>query len=140
MILLDTNVLSELMRPAPEPRVVQWLDACSDEDLWVSAVTEAEILLGIRLLPNGRRREALAELARRMFEEDFPDRCLPFDAAAAGRYAEIVATRTRHGSPISVEDAQIAAIARAGGLALATRNVRDFAGIEGLKLVDPWNS
>ncbi|MHB8836126.1 MAG: PIN domain-containing protein [Candidatus Methylomirabilia bacterium] len=126
MILLDTNVLSELMRPAPEPRVVRWLDSCSGEDIWVSAVTEAEILLGIQLLPQGRRRDGLAELAGRMFEEDFSGRCLPFDAGAAAVYAAIVAARTRLGSPISVEDAQIAAIARAGGLALATRNVKDF--------------
>ena len=138
MILLDTNVLSELMRPAPEPRVVRWLDACAGADVFVSAVTEAEILLGIRLLPKGRRRDGLADLAGRMFEEDFSGRCLPFDAGAAVAYAGIVATRTRLGSPISVEDAQIAAIATAGGLTLATRNVKDFSGIEGLKVVDPW--
>ena len=138
MILLDTNVLSELMRPAPEPRVVRWLDACADEDIWVSAVTAAEILLGIQLLPQGRRRDGLAELARRMFEVDFSGRCLPFDAGAAVAYAEIVATRARCGRPISVEDAQIAAIAKAGGLALATRNSKDFAGIEGLTVIDPW--
>jgi predicted nucleic acid-binding protein len=138
MILLDTNVLSELMRPAPEPRVVGWLDSFADEDIWVSAVTEAEILLGIQLLPTGRRRDGLADLAGRMFEVDFSGRCLSFDAGAAVAYAGIVATRTRLGNPISVEDAQIAAIARAGGLALATRNVKDFSGIEGLKLIDPW--
>ncbi len=127
------------MRPAPEPLVVRWLDSCSDEDVWISAVTEAEVLLGIQLLPEGRRREGLAELAGRMFEEDFSARCLPFDAGAAAAYASIVATRTRIGSPISVEDAQIAAIARSGGLALATRNVKDFLGIEGLRVIDPWN-
>ena len=140
MILLDTNVLSELMRPAPELRVVQWLDSCSGEDIRVSAVTVAEILLGIQLLPKGRRRDGLAELAGRMFEEDFSGRCLPFDAGAAVAYAGIVAARSRLGSPISVEDAQIAAIARAGGLALATRNIKDFSRIDGLKLVDPWNA
>jgi len=140
MILLDTNVLSELMRQAPDPRVVRWLDSCPGGEVWVSAVTKAEILLGIRLLPRGRRRDGLADLAGRMFEEDFSGRCLPFDAGAAPRYAEIVATRTRLGSPISVEDAQIAAIARAGGLTLATRNVEDFSGIDGLKVIDPWSS
>lgn len=139
MILLDTNVLSELMRPAPEPRVVQWLDACAEEEVLVSAVTAAEILLGIQLLPKGRRRDGLAELAGRMFEVDFSGRCLPFDADAAVAYAEIVAARTRIGSPISVEDAQIAAIARAGGLSLATRNIKDFSEIEGLRVIDPWS-
>ncbi|MHB8836106.1 MAG: PIN domain-containing protein [Candidatus Methylomirabilia bacterium] len=139
MILLDTNVLSELMRVAPEPRVVQWLDSCADEDVWVNAVTEAEILLGIQLLPEGRRRTELADLAGRMFEEEFSGRCLPFDAGAAVAYAEIVASRTRLGSPISVEDAQIAAIARTGGLAVATRNVKDFEGIEGLQVINPWD-
>jgi hypothetical protein len=139
VILLDTNVLSELMRPTPEPQVVRWLDSFSDTDVWVSAVTEAEILLGIQLLPNGRRRNGLADLAERMFEVDFSGRCLSFDAGAAVVYADIVAARTRLGSPISVEDAQIAAIARAGGLALATRNVKDFSGLEGLKVIDPWS-
>lgn len=139
MILLDTNVLSELMRPSPEPRVVAWLDSCSDRDVWVSAVTVAEILLGIQLLPKGKRREGLAELARRMFEEEFSGRCLPFDAGAAVPYAGIVAARMRLGKPISVEVAQMAAIASAGGLALATRNVKDYSGIEGLKVIDPWN-
>lgn len=138
MILLDTNVLSELMRPAPAPRVVRWLDSCSGKDVWVSAVTEAEILLGIRLLPAGRRRDGLADLAGRMFQEDFSERCLPFDAAVAAAYAAIVSTRRRLGNPISVEDAQIAAIARVKGLALATRNVKDFQGIDGLTVIDPW--
>lgn len=140
MILLDTNVLSELMRAAPEPRVVRWLDTRSGEDIWVSAVTEAEILLGIQLLPKGKRRDGLATLAGRMFEDDFSGRCLPFDAGAAAEYAQIVAIRTRLGSPISVEDAQIAAIARAAGLTLATRNVKDFSGIDGLKIIDPWSA
>jgi predicted nucleic acid-binding protein len=139
MILLDTNVLSELMRAVPEPRVVRWLDSCADEDVWVSAVTAAEILLGIQLLPKGKRRDGLAGLAGRMFEVDFAGRCLPFDAAAAAAFAKIVAARTRIGTPISVEDAQIAAIARAGGLALATRNTKDFTGIDGLVLIDPWS-
>jgi len=138
MILLDTNILSEVMRPAPEPRVLRWLDAQPDGDVWISAVTVAEILLGVELLPDGKRRELLSGLAQRMFEEDFAERCLPFDGLAAGEYAAIMAGRTRQGSPISVEDAQIAAIARAGRLTLATRNTRDFAGIKGLALVNPW--
>lgn len=139
MILLDTNVLSELMRPAPEPKVLQWLDCLSDADVWISAVTVAEIRLGIALLPGGRRRESLAELAEAMFQEEFADRCLPFDFPAAHEYASIVAARSRQGRPISVEDAQIAAISRAAGLTLATRNVKDFVDIAGLDLLNPWD-
>jgi predicted nucleic acid-binding protein len=138
MILLDTNVLSEIMRPAPEPKVLRWLDAQPDVDVWISAITVAEVRLGIELLAGGKRRQQLASLAQQMFEEDFAERCLPFDALAASEYASIVAKRTRQGSPISVEDAQIAAIAVTGGLVLATRNTRDFAGIQGLTLVNPW--
>ena len=138
MILLDTNVLSELMRPLPDPNVVQWLDAWPEWDVWISAVTVAEIRLGISLLPAGKRKELLLDLAKQTFQEDFPDRCLPFDCEAAGEYGLIVAERNRQGHPISVEDAQIAAIARTAGLALATRNTKDFSDITGLKLVDPW--
>jgi toxin FitB len=138
MILLDTNVLSELMRPMPDPKVVRWLDARPEEDIWISAVTVAEIRLGISILPAGKRKGLLLNLAEQMFQEDFADRCLPFDCQAAIEYARIVAERNRQGHPISVEDAQIAAIAGAG-LDLATRNMKDFSGIEGLKLVNPWS-
>jgi toxin FitB len=138
MILLDTNVVSELMRRAPEPRVVEWLDAQPAADVWISAVTVGEIRLGIALLPDGQRKERLAGLAEAMFQEDFSDRCLAYDILAAADYAEIVAARTRLGRPVSVEDAQIAAIARSGGLTLATRNTKDFSDIDGLPLVYPW--
>lgn len=138
MILLDTNVLSELMRPMPDPNVVRWLDAWSEWEVWISAVTVAEIRLGISILPAGKRKKLLLGLTEQMFQEDFPDRCLPFDCEAAGEYALIVSERNRKGHPISVEDAQIAAIARTAGLALATRNIKDFSGISGLKLLDPW--
>jgi hypothetical protein len=140
MILLDTNVVSELMRAAPAARVLQWLDAQSTADIWISAVTAGEIRLGIALLPNGQRKERLGALAEAMFEEDFADRCLPFDPAAAADYAQIVATRSRRGRPVSVEDAQIAAIARSSGLTLATRNSKDFTDIDGLPLVNPWTA
>jgi hypothetical protein len=138
MILLDTNVVSELMRPAPQPRVLEWLDARPAGDVWISAVTVGEIRLGIDLLPEGRRRARLAALADEMFQEDFADRCLPYDAPAAVEYAGIVAARARQGRPITVEDAQIAGIARSAGLALATRNTRDFSGIDGLPFLNPW--
>ncbi len=97
MILLDTNVLSELMRPSPEPKVLQWLDSHPAMDVWISAVTVAEIRLGVALLPDSKRRALLSDLAERMFREDFSERCLPFDFSAAGEYASIVATRTRLG-------------------------------------------
>lgn len=138
MILLDTNVVSELMRSAPEPRVVTWLDTQPAADVWISAVTVGEIRLGIALLPDGHRKERLAGLADAMFQEGFSDNCLSYDKLAAAEYAAIVATRTRLGRPISVEDAQIAAIARSGGLELATRNTRDFSDIDGLQMVNPW--
>lgn len=139
MILLDTNVLSELMRPKPEQKVLAWLDVRSENDVWISAVTVAEICLGIALLQEGKRRVSLAELAERMLFEDFAERCLPFERSAATEYASIVATRARIGHPISVEDAQIAAIARVYRLELATRNTKDFANIDGLALIDPWS-
>ena len=138
MILLDTNVVSELMRPAPEPRVLEWLDAQLAADVWISAVTVGEIRLGIALLPDGQRKERLAGLAEAMFQEDFPDNCLSYGMLAAAEYAAIVAARTRLGRPISVEDAQIAAIARSGGLILATRNTKDFSDIDQLQLMNPW--
>lgn len=138
MILLDTNVVSELMRPAPEPRVVEWLDTHPADEVWISAVTAGEIRLGIALLPDGQRKARLAGLAESMLEEDFAERCLPYDLAAAAEYADIVAGRSRLGRPIAVEDAQIAAIARSSGLTLATRNTRDFSDIHGLDVVNPW--
>jgi len=112
VILLDTNVLSELMRPSPEPKVLNWLDAQPELNVWICVITVAEIKLGIALLPQGKRKDGLVDLAEAMFQEEFFDRCLPFDFLAASKYASIVATRTHQGSPVSVEDAQIAAIRR----------------------------
>lgn len=140
MILLDTNVVSELMRAAPARAVVDWLDAQPAETVWISAITIAEIRLGLARLPAGKRREALTVLADAMIDEDFAAACLPFDRAAAGHYATIVADRLKRGRPISVEDAQIAAIARAADLTLATRNLEDFAAIDGLALANPWQA
>jgi toxin FitB len=138
VILLDTNVLSELMRPAPDPQVVRWLDARPAGEVWICAVTIAEIRLGILGLSDGKRKARLLDLAEQMFEEDFYDRCLPFDCEAAHEYAGIIDRRNRQGRPISVEDAQIAAIAKTAELALTTRNIKDFSDIEGLKLLNPW--
>lgn len=140
MMLLDTNVLSECMRRSPSAQVVAWLDAQAAERLWVCAISRAEIELGIALLADGQRKLALRTAAEAMFAEDFGGRCLPFDAQAASHYAAIVSSRMRLGRPISVEDAQIAAIALVHGMTLATRNARDFEEIEGLSVVDPWQS
>ena len=137
MILLDTNVVSEFMRQEPDLRALAWIDGRPQHDLHISAVTRAEVELGIALLPEGRRKEGLRAAALRMFAE-FHGRCLAFDERAASRYAELVSARARAGRPITVENAQIAAVAVAGEFVLATRNVGDFAGIEGLSLVDPF--
>lgn len=138
MILLDTNVLSEFMRPLPADEVVAWLDAQVSGEVWVCAVTRAEIELGVALMPDGQCKMALQQAAEAMFTQDFAGRCLPFDDQAATCYARIVALRTQIGRPISVEDAQIAAIALVYGLVLATRNERDFELIEGLSVINPW--
>jgi hypothetical protein len=138
MILLDTNVISELMKPKPEKKVLIWLDEFPMLDLWTSAVTVAEIFLGIALLSGGKKKSALLKIAQQMFDEDFQARCLPFDEQAATEYAKIVSERTRRGRPISVEDAQIAAISKTANLVLATRNTKDFDGITALELVNPW--
>lgn len=138
MILLDTNVLSEAMRPAPEPKVIRWLDAQPEMEVWISATTVAEIHLGIALLPDGKRKAMLFEIAEQMFLEDFSNQCLPFDCDAAREYARIIANRNQQGRPVSVEDAQIAAIAIVCNLTLATRNKKDFVGIKGLAIVNPW--
>jgi predicted nucleic acid-binding protein len=137
-ILLDTNVLSELMRAKPAQEVLNWFERQADTPFFVSAITRAEILLGIALLPGGKRRDALATSAEQMFAEDFAERSLAFDGACASEYALLVAVRTRHGHSISTEDAQIAAIALTNDLRLATRNVKDFKGIDGLTVLNPW--
>lgn len=138
-ILLDTNVLSELMRARPEPAVRAWIARQRPDSLFVSAVTQAEMLLGAALLPVGKRRAALETALRSMFDQEFADRVLPFDGAAALRYAEIATTRRRAGRPMSQFDAQIAAIAGSRGLRLATRNLKDFEGC-GMRLLDPWKA
>jgi predicted nucleic acid-binding protein len=138
MILLDTNVLSEFMRPQPAARVVAWLDEQPAGEVCTSAICRAEIELGLLLMPSGKRQEALSRAAQAMFAEEFAGRCLPFDEDAARHYARIVSARTRSGRPISVEDAQTAAIALARRMPLATRNTTDFELIDGLEVVNPW--
>lgn len=137
MILLDTNVVSEMMRPEPEAAVLAWLRAQALRGLATTAVTTAEIRYGLARLPDGRRRRALEERFGLFLLRGFDRRILPFDAAASEIYGEIVAGREREGLPIQVLDAQIAAIARCRGAVVATRDVSGFAGC-GVEVVDPW--
>ena len=138
MILLDTNILAEMMKPGPSQAVVTWLDSMPVSDFCICAITRAEIELGIALLPQGRRRQGLAMSAQKMFSF-FEGRCLPFEETATVLFASIFAARQQAGRPISTEDAQIAAIALVHGMKLATRNVKDFDLIDGLSLINPWN-
>jgi hypothetical protein len=137
MIVLDTNVISELMRAAPAPAVAAWIAGKARASLFTTTLSQAEILYGLELLPEGRRRDALIAAAQPMFAEDFAGRVLPFDGDSAVAYADIAAARRRAGRPIAQIDAQIAAITRARGARLATRNTEDFEGC-GIALIDPW--
>jgi len=137
MILLDTNVVSEMMRMRPAARVVSWMASQPANSLYISSITQAEILHGLMLLPQGRKRRELEQAAAGMFSQDFAERVLAFDGAAAVAYAQIAADRRRAGRPIAVFDAQIAAVARAAGAVLATRNTADFARC-GVELLNPW--
>ena len=138
MIVLDTNVVSELMRESPQQAVVDWFDAQHTNSLSITAITQAEILTGIELLPDGRRKNNLLEFADNIFTSLFIGRVLGFDSNAASVYAKIFAQRQVVGRPISQADCQIAAVARSRGASLATRNVTDFEGIE-VELIDPWS-
>jgi len=137
--LLDTNVLSELLRARPDGAVLAWFAKQAADSLYVSAVTQAEMLLGAQLLPAGKRRAQLEQALDAMFSEDFGERVLPFDASAAAAYAKVIVTRRRAGRPISQFDAQIAAIALSHRANLATRNTADFEGC-GLTLSNPWSA
>lgn len=139
-IILDTNVLSELMRPQPDRNVMDWFAERTAACFQVTAITQAEILLGIALLPEGKRKNELTVAAEAMFSEDFAGRCLPFDEASAEHYARVVSERRRSGRSITTEDAQIASIALSRRCALATRNTKDFLHIDGLTLHNPWQT
>ena len=137
MVVLDTNVVSELMRPAPDPTVEAWVAGPAAATLFCSAVGEAELLYGVAIMSAGQRRDALASEIEAMLREDFAGRVLPFDSEAARAYAEIAAARRADGRPVSQADVQIASIACSRGMAVATRNVRDFADM-GIDIIDPW--
>ena len=139
MIVLDTNVLSEMMRAEPDSTVATWISARPASSLFMTTVTQAEILSGLRLLPSGKRRSGLEAAASKMFATDFVGRVLPFHQAAAQAYAEIAGARRRAGRPITQFDAQIAAIARSRDAGLATRNVADFEDC-GVGVIDPWQA
>lgn len=138
MIVLDTNVLSEVLRASPEPRVLTWLSSRPRSSLFTTSVTRGEVLFALRLLPDGLRRQGLWTAALAIFDIDFSGQTLNFDSGAADAFAEISATRRSAGKPISQFDAMIAAMARSRGASLATRNVRDFEDC-GVVVVNPWD-
>jgi hypothetical protein len=136
-MVLDTNVVSELMRSEPDTAVLAWLNDQPADTLWLNSVVVSELLYGIARLPDGKRRAQLAQAVQAMLAEDFSGRVLPFDLEAAVVYADLVAMRERQGQPVDVADGQIAAICLAHGASLATRNTKHFDGL-GLKLLNPW--
>lgn len=137
MIVLDTNVVSEIMRAQPNPAVVAWLDAQAPGELWLTSIVAAELMHGVARLPDGARKRQLAQAMQAMLEEDFAARVLPFDLGSASVYADLCAQRERAGLPIAMADAQIAAVCLAHGAVLATRNRAHFEGL-GFTVVDPW--
>ena len=139
MWILDTNVVSELMRPEPEPRVIEWVGARPGGSLFLTAVTEAELRYGLALLPAGHRRDDLTAALEDMLEEDFAERILPFDRSAARLYAQIVSSRRTRGRPMTQFDGQIAAIARSRDAGVATRNETDFADCD-IEIINPWQA
>lgn len=138
-VLLDTNVVSELIRKSPDPAVEAWVSGHVLEDLYFSAIGEAELRYGAAILPAGRRRETLVSEIEGMLRDAFGDRVLPFDSNAARQFAEIAAKRRSIGRRMAPADCQIAAIARSLNMAVATRNVRDFDDIN-VEVVNPWKS
>jgi predicted nucleic acid-binding protein len=139
MIVLDTNIISELIRPHGEPHVIAWVDEQSSGDVYVTAVTTAELRYGVARLPEGQRRTGLTDRVERTLAEDFAGRILAFDDGAAAYYADIVTDRERRGLPIGMADAQIAAICRQHGAGIATRNTRDFVHT-GIEVLNPWSA
>ena len=137
MIILDTNVLSALMRTAPEAAVVAWLDRQPAESVWITSITLFEARLGLALLPTGRRRQTLEASFARLLKEDLENRVLDFDSAAATEAASVAAERQKAGRPVDMRDTQIAGIALARRATLATRNVRHFRDLK-VPIVDPW--
>ncbi|MFZ1110395.1 MAG: type II toxin-antitoxin system VapC family toxin [Rhodomicrobium sp.] len=138
MIVLDTNVLSEEMKLAPAPEVHRWLLRQNADDLFTTAISEAEILAGVAAVPDGRRKRELESAARSIFDL-LSGRIIAFDRAAAPHFAEVLAARRRAGRPIDSLDAQIASIARAHGFAVATRDATGFE-LTGIEIINPWQA
>jgi len=137
MIILDTNVVSEMMTVTPAPAVVSWLNDQEAARLFLTAVTIGEIRYGLRILPQGKRRRSLEEGFERVLAEAFASRILAFNELAAHRYGEVMGRRKEIGRPLDIRDGQIASIAWANGYAVATRNVRDY--IEcGVEIINPF--
>ena len=138
MLMLDTNMLSEMMRPEPERKIADWIVRQPSDELFTAAVCQAEILSGLAVMPSGRRRADLEEAAHSMFADDFAGRVLPFDTEAADAHVEIFAARRKAGRPGGTIDLMLAAIARVRGASVVTRNVADFEGV-GVAIVNPWD-
>jgi predicted nucleic acid-binding protein len=139
VIILDTNVLSALMRIAPEAQIVRWLDHQPAESIWITAITLFETRLGLALLPKSRRRQLLELAFDRLLEEDLENRVLDFDSAAATEAAALAAARRKAGRTVDMRDTQIAGIALARRATLATRNVRHFQDLS-VTVIDPWQT
>jgi toxin FitB len=137
MIILDTNVLSALMRSDPDPPVLKWLNLQAPQSVWITSITLFESRLGLALLPAGRRRKALESAFDRLLDEDLENRVLAFDSEAALQAAALAAARQRAGRPVDIRDTQIAGIAQARRATLATRNVRHFEGLT-VPVLNPW--
>lgn len=138
MIILDTNVLSEVIKPLAAEAVLRWSHSVDSDDLFVTAITQAEMLYGIAILPTGKRKNSLSEATERLFDIRFRNRILPFDSQSARIYADLTAVREAAGRPVSQFDCMIAAIAQAHGATLATRNTADFD-LCGIHVVNPWH-
>jgi toxin FitB len=139
VIILDTNVISELTRPVPDSGVIAWLDSLPAEETAITAITAAELRYGVRRMPDGRRKAELSDAVNALINADFRDRVKPFDVLATAQYADVVTAREHAGQPISISGAQIAAICRVLNATLATRNAPDFTGT-GVSLINPWES
>ena len=137
IFVFDTNILSELMRSEPDQSVLRWIATQKATNLFITALTQAEVLYGLELLPEGKRRRALIQAAKSMFDLDFAQRILAFDSNAAQQFAVIAVKRRKIGRPISQFDAQIAAISWCNNASLATRNISDFEQCD-LALINPW--
>ena len=139
MYLIDTNVISEMTKLAPNPAVIGWFANTLVQSIYISAITLCEMQLGLALMPAGKRKNALTMATDTLIQEDFAQRCLNLDARCAPLYGKLAAKQQQHGRVCSAEDAMIAAIALANQFTLVTRNTKDFEGIDNLMLLNPWD-